>query len=126
MPYTPMNFVVWTEIPVSDLDKGIAFYSDVLGIEVKKNDDGPNPIAMFPTWDDTGVAGHLYVGKPAKDASGPTIHFASPGKLEDTVAKVAPAGGKVVSDPIEIPPGRFTYCQDPDGNSFSIFEAKQE
>lgn len=126
MPYTPMNFVVWTEIPVSDLDKGIAFYSDVFGIEVKKNDDGPNTIAMLPTWDDTGVAGHLYVGKPAKDASGPTIHFASPGKLEDTVSKVAPAGGTVVSDPIEIPPGRFAYCQDPDGNSFSIFEAKQE
>jgi predicted enzyme related to lactoylglutathione lyase len=34
---------------------------------------------------------------------------------------VVPAGGKVVSDPIAIPAGRFAYCLDPDGNSFGLF-----
>ena len=37
--------------------------------------------------------------------------------------RVWEAGGKVVSDPISIPDGRFAYTLDPDGNSFGLFSA---
>ena len=124
MTFKPENFIVWAEIPVSDLDKASAFYGQVLETELSRMDMGPNPVAMFQTKTPMGgVAGHLYPGKPAGDGTGPTIHLAVPGKLEATVERVAPAGGTVLSDPVEIPAGRFAYCLDPDGNSIGLFEA---
>ncbi|MCG8545823.1 MAG: VOC family protein [Alphaproteobacteria bacterium] len=120
MSFTPENFTVWAEIPVTDFDRAIAFYNKVFDTELHK-DCGPNPMAMFPTPNQAGVAGHLYPGKPAPAGTGPTVHLASPDKLEDALARVKDAGGEVVSDVITIPSGRFAYCLDPDGNSIGIF-----
>ncbi len=121
MPHSPEHFTVWTEIPVTDIDRAIAFYNTVFDTEMKKDETGPNPMAMFPTSTPGGVAGHLYPGKPATDGSGPTVHLASPDKLEDALERVKAAGGQVLSEPIAIPAGRFAYCQDPDGNSIGLF-----
>jgi len=47
MTQQPQHFVVWTEIPVRNLDDAIKYYQDVLGIECEINDMGPNKTAMF-------------------------------------------------------------------------------
>lgn len=115
--------VVWTEIPVTDIDKGIAFYTSVFGFSMQRDDTGPNPMANF-TSDMGGVSGHLYPGKPSS-GEGPTIHLALPGTLDDGIAKCAAEGGTVLSPAISIPPGRFVYALDPDGNSIGLFEPAQ-
>lgn len=121
MSFTPENFTVWTEIPVADIDRAIAFYNMVFNTEMKKDDTGPNPMAMFPTSTPGGVGGHLYPGKPAAEGAGPTVHLACPGKLEDALERVKDAGGQVVSDVFSIPAGRFAYCLDTEGNSIGVF-----
>ena len=121
MSFTPEHFTVWAEIPVTDLDRAMTFYNRVFDTELKKVDCDANPFAMFPTPNDAGIAGHLYPGKPAAKGTGPTIHLASPDALEDALERVKSAGGKVVSDVIAIPAGRFAYCLDPDGNSIGVF-----
>lgn len=123
MTHLPRNFTVWTEIPVSDLDRGIAFYSAVFDIEIARDETGPNPMAIFPTEGNAGVAGHLYEGKPAPEGTGATVHFAVPDTLEAACERVKAAGGTVLSDPIAIPMGRFAYAIDPDGNSVGLFQA---
>jgi len=122
MAHAPQNFTVWTEIPVTDVDRAIAFYNEVFGLELTVDNSGPNPMAMFPTADGTGVAGHIYPGTPAKAGEGPTAHFAIPDTLEDAMARTGKAGGKVLGDPVTIPAGRFAYATDPDGNSIGLFE----
>ncbi|MBO6892371.1 MAG: VOC family protein [Roseibium sp.] len=122
MTFMPDNFTVWMEIPVSDLDKAVSFYNGVFKTELKVvTDMGPNHIAMFPTKDPNGIAGHLYPGKPPAKGTGPTIHIACPDGLEDTMERFTKLGGEVVSDPIAIPAGRFAYGIDPDGNSIGMF-----
>ncbi|RED11868.1 VOC family protein [Pontivivens insulae] len=116
------NAVVWAEIPVTDLDAGVAFYSKVFNVEMSIVDGGPNMIANFGDPMQPGVSGHLYPGTPSEH--GPTIHLAVPDTLEDSMARCQEAGGKVVSEPIPLPVGRFAYAQDPDGNSIGLFEAK--
>ena len=123
MSFTPANAVVWMEIPVLDIDRGIAFYREVFGHDLTRDDSGPNPMAMFSVSDPaSGVAGHLYPGKPSQPGNGPTIHLQVPDTLEATSGRCEAAGGTVVSDPIGIPAGRFQYALDPDGNSIGLFE----
>ena len=89
--------------------------------ELKDDNTGPNPMAIFPARGESGVAGHLYPGKPAASDSGNTIHLAVSDPLEDALDRVRENGGKVLSDMITIPAGRFAYCRDPDGNSVGLF-----
>lgn len=121
MSSTPDSVVVWAEIPVTDLDRAMAFYGAVLQTDLTKQEDGPNPMAMFPTKDPDAVAGHLYPGTPAGDGRGPTVHFAVADDLDAAAERVRQAGGTVLSDPIAIPSGRFFYALDPDGNSIGLF-----
>ncbi len=121
MSFSPDNFAVWMEIPVTDIDRAIAFYGKVFDTDLTKDETGPNPMAIFPTSSSKGVAGHLYPGKPAPKGTGPTIHLACPDTLEDTLDRVKQSGGQVVSDPIAIPDGRFAYCLDTEGNSIGVF-----
>jgi len=121
MSFSPENFAVWVEIPVTDMDRAIAFYGKVFDTDLKKDETGPNPMAIFSTSSRSGVAGHLYPGKPAPEGTGSTIHLACPDTLEETLGRVTGSGGRVESDPISIPDGRFAYCRDPDGNSIGVF-----
>ena len=124
MAHTPSNSIVWFELPVSDLDNGIAFYSAITGATIVKEQMGPDVTATFkPSDPETGVAGHLYKGKPAGDGTGPTVHLSAQGTIEQMMERVAAAGGTVVSPAIAIPPGRFFYATDPDGNSIGLFES---
>ena len=116
-----MTTVVWTEIPVSDLDAGMAFYSKVFGWQMKAEQMGPNLGANF-TDDLTSISGHLYPGTPA-NGNGPTIHLAVD-QLEAAAERCKAAGGTIIGEPVEIPPGRFQYATDPDGNSLGLFEPK--
>lgn len=116
-----INPVVWAEVPVTDLPAAMRFYETVLGVKLQLSEDGPNPMATIPSSSpDGGLSGHLYPGKPAMRGTGPTIHFAT-ADLEAALARVAPAGGEVVSTIIAIPQGRFAYCLDLDGNSIGLF-----
>lgn len=116
---TPANVAVWFEIPVSDMDRAKAFYEAVLQTKLKDENTGPNPMAVFPANGERGVAGHLYPGQPS--GGGNTIHLAAPEPLEAAIDRVREKGGKVLSDIVVIPAGRFAYCQDPDGNSIGLF-----
>ena len=117
---TPRNAAVWFEIPVTDMERAKAFYRTVLDVELKDENMGPNPMAIFPAREN-GVAGHLYPGKPAGSGEGNTIHLASPDPLEKALERVTANGGEVISDIVTIPAGRFAYCRDPDGNSIGLF-----
>jgi predicted enzyme related to lactoylglutathione lyase len=123
MTFKPDNFTVWIELPVTDLDKATTFYNDVFQTELIREDMAPNPIAMFPTADGKGCAGHLYPGKPPAKGTGPTVHLACPDTLEATMERFVKAGGEIVTDPIAIPAGRFAYGLDLDGNSVGLFQA---
>ena len=127
MTQTPTHSVAWFELPVRDLDRAIAFYNAVFQTGLVLESGGPNPMAMFPTQggaEGPGVSGHLYPGTPAADGRGPTVHLNVPGRIEEAIERCIGAGGRMVGPVIEIPPGRFAYAIDLDGNSIGLFERK--
>lgn len=119
---TPEHSVVWFEILVTDMKRSKAFYDAVFRTTLVEDSTGPNVMAMFPVTDmKTGNSGHLYPGKPAASGSGNTIHLLAPEPLEESLERLTKNGGKIVSPIVTIPPGRFAYCLDPDGNSIGLF-----
>lgn len=123
MPEQSNNTLVWVEIPVTDMEKSVAYYNKVFGFTLTIDNSGPNPMAMMPNKDAMGgSAGHLYPGKPASDGRGATSHLAVPGSLEDAMKRCEDAGGQILGPIITIPPGRFVYSHDLDGNSIGLFE----
>lgn len=125
MSFTPDNAIVWNEIPVRDIDRAMAFYSTVFDYEMTKDENGPNPMAMFPVTDMAAGGGHLYPDEPAAPGTGSTVHMMVPDTLEATAERFWKAGGTIKGDPIAMPFGRFQYGEDPDGNSIGLFEAAQ-
>lgn len=45
------NNITWFDVPVTDLDRAIRFYSAVLGSPVTREQTGSIPIGMLPTPD---------------------------------------------------------------------------
>lgn len=114
--------VVWTEIRVPDLDDAARFYGTVLGVELTETVMGPNRSYVLP-YPEGGISMNLLEGQPASPGAGSVVHFTVP-DVAAAAARVAEAGGKALSPPIEIPVGRMVYCADPAGNTFGLFEPK--
>ncbi|HMN85028.1 MAG TPA: VOC family protein [Bauldia sp.] len=121
MSTAPRNAAIWFEIPVPDLKRSKAFFGAVLATELKDEHEDTVPVAVFPAAGPGSVTGHLIVGKPAPLGTGPTIHLVAPKPLEDALDRVRENGGTVVGGIVTIPPGRYAYCRDPDGNTFGLF-----
>jgi predicted enzyme related to lactoylglutathione lyase len=124
MPTAMQGQIVFTEIPAADPKRACAFYETLLQGVLVEDNDGPNPVWMFPHGAGASPMGHVYPGKPAPDGTGMTAHFAVTGELADAMVRVREGGGEVVSDVIEIYPGAFFYARDTEGNSLGIFKYK--
>lgn len=104
--------LVYFEIPVSDLDKGGAFYTDLFGWGLSPFGD-----PSYRTIDDAEPQGAL---APSEDKH-VTVYF-SVDDIEKAAARVGELGGQAGEiEPIpEV--GRFAHCRDDQGVAFSIFE----
>ena len=116
--------IVFTEIPAADPERACRFYETLLGAPLVRDDNGPNPIWMFPHAPGGHAAGHLYPERPAPDGDGMTAHIAVDGELADAMARVRSGGGEVVSEVVDISIGSFFYARDSEGNSLGLFKYK--
>ncbi len=124
MTNQPQPMTAWLEIPVTDLEKSMSFYDAVFGWTSSiVTDMGPNPIAVLNAASDTS-GGHLYPGKPAKAGTGATLHLTVSDTIEAAAGRAIDAGGEILGPIVDIPPGRFQYMLDLDGNSIGLFEPK--
>ncbi|WP_068113132.1 VOC family protein [Tropicimonas marinistellae] len=124
MSYAPKNFNVWAEIPVRDLDKAMTFYAAATGGALDKVEMGGETVAFFRTEEPgKGVSANLYVGEPGKPDRGVAFYLLIDGGLEAAMARTEAAGGTLLGEVVTIPPGRYVYAADPDGNRVGLFEA---
>jgi uncharacterized protein len=120
------NQVVWLDIPVTNLDRAIGFYSAVLGNEVlKETMQGPDGAAfslgILPHAGE-GVGGCLAVMKDtAPSDRGILVYFNCDGRLDQAVAAVEPNGGKVLMPKHAIGPhGYRALANDSEGNRIAL------
>ena len=110
--------VVWFEIPAADMDRACRFYETVLATSLNRGQFGPETMAVFPYQKPavSGCVSHSPDHRPA--ANGTMIYLNADPDLDAALARVAPAGGKVVLPKTALPPGMGYYAriEDTEGN----------
>ena len=119
-----MHALNWFEIPALDLERAFNFYHTILNGKVRKGTFGGGDLILFDVPFNTGeaVGGSISVRtdlKPTTD--GGVIYLNTFGKLQDSVDKVANAGGKVIIPRLEL--GKFGFSAiiiDSEGNKIGL------
>ena len=117
-----MPRVVHFEIATDSPERAVQFYSEVFGWKIQKW-GGPEDYWLCTTGDaeQPGIDGALMRRSKPGWTTVNTIEVPS---LDDSIARIVEAGGKVVSPKETIPGvGDFAYCQDTEGNAFGILQS---
>jgi predicted enzyme related to lactoylglutathione lyase len=116
------NVINWFEIPVTDIDRAISFYSTLLGKSIEKAKFGPMPYAFLPMEGD-GVGGALAQGEGyVPSTQGVTVYLSGGDDLSGILSKVEAAGGSIQVPKTEIggEMGYFAHFLDSEGNKIGV------
>lgn len=112
--------IVWFEIPADDVGRAKTFYSELFGWKIEKF---PGPMEYWHI--DTGGGDESLDGglmKRQNPQQGITNYILVP-SVDEYVVKVQRLGGKVCMAKTAVPEmGFFAVCQDPEKNTFAIWE----
>jgi predicted enzyme related to lactoylglutathione lyase len=116
----------WTDIPVTNLDRAIKFYSAVLRQGVRKMSEGGFEYGLLPH-EEQNASGCLCVDtdsvgdKNQPSQNGPLIYLSVDGRLGEAVQAVKSSGGKVLQDKQQIGPHGFrAIIVDSEGNRIAL------
>lgn len=113
----------WFEIPVADMDRAQAFYENVLGRKLKREDFGGETLAVFPH-DEPAIGGCLMAGgqRTAAPGSGIRIYLDCMPSIDAVLSRVVAAGGKIVTPKSALPAemGFFAQLRDTEGNEVGL------
>jgi predicted enzyme related to lactoylglutathione lyase len=121
--------VFYTSVLVSDQDRALDFYTNVLGLEhriTNPTPDGPSFITVGVEGDDFQLV--LWPGRPgeAEPVMGrpPASVTIETGDINTTFEEYRARGVRFETDVLEFPWGRVAVFQDPDGNRLQIREGR--
>ena len=91
----------WTDIPVTNLDRAIKFYSAILGKEVKRLSEGGMEYGLL-SHEEQSASGCLCLRSDSggvdnrPSANGPLIYLSVEGRLDEAVEIARQNGGKIL------------------------------
>jgi uncharacterized protein len=116
------NPVTYFEIPVSNLERAIAFYGAVFECEFERLEIDGNDMAYFPSFDDVpGISGALAKGESyVPGRQGSRLYFSSE-DIDDTLRRVELVGGQTVYPKTSIGKlGWVAEFEDSEGNCIAL------
>jgi uncharacterized protein len=116
-----LNTLCWTDIPVTDLDRAIGFYSAVLGKPVRKESVPGCEFGLLPH-ENQSSSGCLVKSEDNKPSqTGALIYLSVDGRLDAAIDAVQANGGKVLQAKHQI--GQHGYravIVDSEGNRLAL------
>jgi len=114
------KLIRWVEIPATNFERAVAFYSAVLKLDLKIYESEKEKMACFPN--DEGAISMAEGFKPSKD--GVLVSLNSGIHLEETLMRIKEAGGKIHTPKTKIQSeGRdyFALFIDSEGNKLGLY-----
>ncbi|MEM1274883.1 MAG: VOC family protein [Pseudomonadota bacterium] len=120
------NPVLHFEIPVTDMDRAVAFYHAVFGYDLRRETVDGYDMAFFPRDDDQpGASGALAKGdvyKPSHD--GVIIYFDVP-DIDAVLARAEASGSKILYAKTDLGAAGFVAeIEDSEGNRIALTQAQ--
>jgi len=109
-------------IPVSDMSRAIAWYSELFGLEPGEASH-QGGIYDVPMVGDTGLI--LDANKPITEHSSQPLCFFLTGDIEASVDHLRRLGAEITSEPQDIGSVIVATFRDPDGNPLMLCERRQ-
>ena len=121
-----LGFVV---LYVRDLEKSKSFYTDVLGLTVMEAISGPTFVTLRPEGGamvglQDRAASQLPPGK--EEQSGSVELSFEVDDVDDTWSKWKDRGVELLTDPMDLPFGRYFLAKDPEGHYLSVYRFAQK
>jgi uncharacterized protein len=92
-----LNPVVYFEIPVSDMERAITFYTAVFNFDFEKTMIDGNEMAYFPFFENAdGITGALAKGASYKPTKNGTLVYFRTENIAETLKLVLQNGGKIL------------------------------
>jgi predicted enzyme related to lactoylglutathione lyase len=110
---------VW--VPVSDMERAVAFYRDTLGLTVQDQSEDWSEID----------AGGLMIGLNGRESAGgasdggAVVSFQPDGSIEDEVATLKERGADIQGEISEHPWGKIIPFKDSEGNDLQLYSPPQ-
>src|SRR5271169_4961179 len=115
------NTLCWTDIPVTNLDRAIQFYSAVLGQPVTKESGAGFEFGLLPH-PDANVSGCLCETEDNWPSEhGPLVYLSVEGRLDQAIQATKESGGRIVKDKHQIGAHGFrALIRDSEGNRIAL------
>ena len=120
-----MKFM-WTTLPISDMEKSLAFYSGLMGLgPMAKMGSPAHQVVMLGENGQTKLELIYEPGRALPENPGGTISMGyAPNNLDEFMAKVAEAGIPAIGPISPTPDIRFYFIKDPDGYTVQLVEQR--
>ena len=118
------NALNWFEIPVTDIDRAQRFYETLLARSLRREQAGPQTLAIFPYEVGTGVGGMLRRDQAATApaASATLVYLDAGPSLDIVLSRAGELGARILQPKTELPNGNgFTaHLVDTEGNRIGL------
>jgi uncharacterized protein len=117
-----INLAGWFEIPVTDMERGKAFYEAVFEVSLDVHEAGPLDMALFPMSEGRyGAAGALVRGQGYLPSQTGVVIYLSVPDLEATLSRAQAKGGRILARKTAIGEyGFIGFFADSEGNRIGI------
>ena len=118
------NALSWFEIPVTDIDRAQHFYETLLGRSMRREQMGPQTLAIFPYEDGKGIGGALLQSAtaPAPAVEGSLVYLDASPSLDTVMSRASELGAKVLLPALQLPRdiGFIAQIVDSEGNRVGL------
>ncbi len=112
----------WFEIPSTDFQRAARFYEALFDTVLKVEQTGPVKMAIFtdPAGESCGCVAYSDHYLPGKD--GIVIYLDATPSIDKVIARIAPAGGQIQMEKMELPDGLgfIAHFIDTEGNRVAL------
>ena len=128
----PLNFIKenimdnplrWFEIATTDLDRAVAFYQNILAIELRHETCGDIPMAIFPYAEPYPSGALVAMPQLQPRDNGTLVYLDGGADLNTVLARIPAAGGQVVMGKTDIGKdiGHIALFIDSEGNRVGLY-----